>query len=366
MKVKYLDLNRINARHKSGLDEAYFRVCESGMYISGDELRLFESDYARYTGTRYCIGVANGLDALRLILRGYMELGFLRTGDEVLVPANTFIATILAVTDCGLKPVLVEPSLDDYQIDSRYIEEKITSRTRALIIVHLYGICAFNRYIADVCRKYNLKLIEDNAQAHGCYFDDKKTGSLGDATGHSFYPGKNLGALGDGGAVTTDDGELDYVVRGLSNYGSEKKYHFRFKGLNSRLDTLQAAFLRVKLRTLDKEIDERRCIAAFYGERIKNDSVILPVFRESNAWHIYPVRTERRAIFQEFLHSNGIETLIHYPLAPHKQQCYKEWNDQSFPFSEKIHSEILSLPLYQTMTDDEVRYVSDTVNAFSG
>jgi len=311
--------------------------------------------------------VANGLDALILIIRAYKEMGLMHDGDEVIVPANTYIASILAITENGLTPVLVEPDIETLEIDDRLIEDAITPRTKAVMIVHLYGRCAYTDKIGDICRKHGLKLIEDNAQAHGCRFKSgKRTGSLGDAAGHSFYPGKNLGAFGDGGAVTTDDGELAKVVRTLANYGSSKKYVFDYCGRNSRLDEIQAAVLSVKLRHLDEDNEVRRQIARYYMEHISNPAVTLPLVPDWNAnvFHVFPILCERRDELQEYLKENGVQTIIHYPIPPHKQKCYSEWNGLSLPITERIHREELSLPMSPAMTAEQVHTVCEAINAW--
>lgn len=364
--IKFLDLQKVTQKYYFEIQEAISRTINSGWYLQGEENKHFESNYANYIGTKFCVGVANGLDALTLIFRAYIEMGVLKQGDEVLVPANTYIATILAITENGLNPVFVEPSINTYEIDDSKIEKLIGTKTKALCIVHLYGRCAFSDRIAAICKKYKLKLIEDNAQAHGCSFNGMKTGSIGDAAGHSFYPGKNLGALGDGGAVTTNDAELATMVRQLANYGSSKKYVFDYCGKNSRLDEIQASILNVKLRHLDEDNDSRRKIAEYYIENIINTDIIIPncFDYQSNVFHIFPIRCERRDVLQQYLTENGIQTLIHYPIPPHKQKCYREWNDLSLPITEKIHAEELSLPINQVMEDYEVIKVVDALNNF--
>lgn len=364
--VKYLDLQKITAKYAEEIHKAVARVTDSGWYLQGEENKRFEQHYAEYIGTRHCIGVANGLDALIWILRAYIEMGLMKTGDEVLVPANTYIASILAITENGLKPVLIEPRLSSYQIDEDLIEKHITERSKVLMIVHLYGQCAYSDKIKALCLRYGLKLIEDNAQAHGCLYRGRKTGSLGDAAGHSFYPGKNLGAFGDGGAVTTNDNELAKVVRTLANYGSERKYVFSYTGRNSRLDEIQAAVLDVKLRYLDQDIELRKQVAARYLQEIRHPEIQLPVVtgRDQHVYHIFPVRCSRRDALQTFLDSRGIQTLIHYPIPPHKQACYPEWNNMSLPLTEQIHREELSLPLSPVMTGEEIDQVIDAVNSF--
>ena len=345
--IPFLDLKGINAQYRAELIEACTRVIDSGWYIQGNECKEFEKEFAEYCGTKYAIGAGNGLEALILILRAYKELGFMNDGDEIVVPSNTYIASILAISENNLVPVLVEPDINTYLIDPNRIEEKITSKTRAIMPVHLYGQTCEMDKINAMAKKYNLKVVEDSAQSHGAYFKEKRSGNLGDASGFSFYPGKNLGALGDGGAVTTNDDELAQVVRALRNYGSHKKYENLYKGINSRLDEMQAAMLRVKLRYLDNEIEKRREIANYYLENIKNDKLILPTVRaeDNHVWHLFVIRTKERDKLQKYLLENGIQTLIHYPIPPHRQKAYKEWNNQSYSISEQIHNEVLSLPI---------------------
>ena len=373
--IKYLDLKAVNSLYDEEIRSAVSRVLDSGWYLKGEATRRFEQHYAEYIGTRYCIGCGNGLDALTLIFRAYMEMGVMQRGDEVIVPANTYIASILAITECGLKPVLVEPSWETLQIDDTLIEQVITPRTRAIMIVHLYGCCAYTSRIGDICRKHHLKLIEDNAQAHGCTFEGRKTGSLGDAAGHSFYPTKNLGALGDAGAVTTDDSQLAAVVEALGNYGSSSKYVFDYVGRNSRMDEIQAAILDVKLKHLYADNQRRKEMAARYQREVSNDLVRLRLVgneqysRSSlpprdSVYHILPVFCERREELQKFLLDNGIETQIHYPIPPHKQRCYPEWNNLSLPITEKIHAQELSIPCNQALTDAEIERVVAFLNAF--
>jgi len=363
--IKFLDLQRINAQHRDELMDAMKRVLDSGWYLLGQEVRQFEKNLAEFIGSKHAIGVANGLDALRLILRGYIELGVMRPGDEVIVPSNTYIASILSVTDNGLTPVLVEPDLDTYNIDIRKIEQHITAKTKVIMLVHLYGRVVFSDEIRSLARKYGLKIIEDNAQAIGALWSGARAGNLGDAAGFSFYPGKNLGALGDAGAVTTNDDALAEVIRALANYGSQKKYVNKYKGLNSRLDELQAAMLQVKLKYIDAENARRRTIANMYRDGITNRNIILPQapeHGEEHVWHIYPIRTEKRDQLQQYLTENGIQTLIHYPIPPHRQEAYKEWSNLSFPLSERIHEEELSLPMSNVMTDEDVEQIVKTIN----
>ncbi len=364
--IKFLDLQKVTAKYSDEIHAAVQRVVDSGWYLQGQENENFERHYSEYIGTKYTVGVANGLDALIWILRGYIELGAMKPGDEVIVPANTYIATILAITENGLKPVLVEPDINTYQIDNRLIEAAITDRTRAIMIVHLYGCCAYTDKIGDICKKHNLKLLEDNAQAHGCLYNGHRTGSLGDAAAHSFYPGKNLGALGDAGAVTTNDKELADTIRALANYGSIKKYVFRYTGRNSRLDEIQAAILDVKLRHLDEDNAMRKQNARYYTEHIKHPDIILPKVDnwDRHVFHIFPIRTSRRDELQKYLTENDIQTNIHYPIPPHRQECYKEWNKLSFPVTEQIHREELSLPMSPVMTKYELSSVVEVINSW--
>ena len=369
--------------HGDEIREAANRVIEGGWYLQGKENEAFEQHYAEYIGTKYCIGCANGLDALIWIWRAYIELGVMQPGDEVILPANTYIATHLGITENGLVPVCVEPNPRTLEIDDSLLEAAITERTKAICIVHLYGRCACTQKILDLCAKYNLKLVEDNAQAHGCRFNGKRTGSLGDAAGHSFYPGKNLGALGDAGAVTTNDPELAAAIRALANYGSQRKYVFKYTGRNSRLDEIQAAILDVKLKYLDEDIAKRQEVAKYYYENIHNPLVELPerLPDVNNVYHLFPilVKSERvselgnegdsnRDRLHDYLADNGIGTVIHYPIAPHKQECYAEaaWNmpQLSLPITEKIADCELSLPISPCMTKEQVEYVVKCVNEF--
>ena len=358
--IAYLPLHQINALYDAELREAVSRVLDSGWYLKGEATQRFEEAYAEYIGTRHCIGCGNGLDALTLILRGYIELGVMQPGNEVIVPANTYIASILAITECGLKPVLVEPALDTLQIDDSKIEQAITPRTRAIMIVHLYGRCAYTSRIGDICQKHHLKLIEDNAQA--CTFEGRKTGSLGDAAGHSFYPGKNLGALGDAGAVTTNDDELAAVVRALGNYGSHQKYVHDYKGRNSRIDELQAAMLLAKLPYLDAANQRRKEIASLYINKVENPQIRIPQSDRDCVWHIFPIFSEHRDQLQQYLAKNGVETQIHYPIPPHKQRCYKEWSHLSLPITEQIHAQELSIPCHQAMTPADATVIVNLLN----
>lgn len=366
--IKFLELKKITALHGEEIKQAVNDVIESGWYLHSDANSRFESHFAQYIGTRHCIGVGNGLDSLTLILRAYKELGVIAEGDEIIVPANTYIATILAITDNNLKPVLVEPRLDTFQIDDSLIEKAITPRTRAIMIVHLYGRCAYTERIGELCRKYDLKLIEDNAQAHGCTYNGKRTGSLGDAAGHSFYPGKNLGALGDAGGVTTNDDQLADTIRALANYGSRKRYVFDMAGRNSRMDEIQAAVLDVKLKYLDEENSHRRSNALYYIKNISNPYVCVPsesYWRES-VFHIFPLMTSQRDRLQSYLKENGVQTDIHYPIPPHLQRAYSQWGRPSLPVTERIHREELSLPVSQVLTEEECKEVIRLINDFAG
>ncbi len=371
--MKYLDLQAINKPYGHAADE----VLQSGWYLRGEATRRFEEHYAEYIGTNHCIGCGNGLDALTLIFRAYKELGVLRDGDEVIVPANTYIASILSITENRLIPVLVEPDINTLQIDDTLIEQAITERTRAIMIVHLYGRCAYTERIGDICQRYGLKLIEDNAQAHGCMCDavhphrlattesrHTRTGALGSAAAHSFYPTKNLGAFGDAGAVTTDDDELATVIRALGNYGSSRHYVFDYIGRNSRMDEVQAAILDAKLRDLDAMNARRKEIAAIYINKVKHSDIIIPQCDRDSVWHIFPVLCKHRDELRNYLLDHGIETEIHYPIPPHKQQCYQEWNALELPVTEKIHQQELSIPCHPAMTNEEASHVADLLNQF--
>ena len=360
--IKFLDLKKINGRFRGELDAAAKRMLDSGWYLLGKEIERFEADFAAYCGVKHCIGCANGLDALKLIIKAY---GF-GPGDEIIVPANTYIASILAISDNGCTPVLVEPKWETRLIDEDLIEAAITSRTKAIMVVHLYGRAMNMTKVWAVVKKHGLKVIEDSAQAHGAMFDGRRTGALGDASGFSFYPGKNLGCLGDGGAVTTNDDELAAKVRALRNYGSDVKYHFTYRGTNSRLDEIQAAWLGVKLPCLDGDNQRRREIAARYCAEIKNPFIELPQGPndESMVWHVFAVTCPRRDELQKYLADNGIQTVIHYPIPPHKQPCYAEWNERNYPVTERIHQEILSLPISPVLTDEESNAIINVVNNF--
>lgn len=366
LKIPFLSLQDINNSFGNNLIECVINTIKSGWYIRGENCEKFEQEYSQYCGTKYCIGVANGLDALILIFRAYKELGILKDGDEVIVPANTYIASILSISANNLVPVLVEPSILTYNIDPEKIEEKITSKTKAILVVHLYGQVVVMNSINQIASKFKLKVIEDSAQAHGAIYKEKRVGNLGDASGFSFYPGKNLGCLGDGGAVTTNDKDLATVVRAIANYGSQKKYVNNFKGINSRLDEIQAAILSVKLLELDSDNKRRSEIAQIYLKTISNASILLPFVNNYNehVWHLFVIRCQERDLLQKYLAEKGIQTLIHYPLPPHKQEAYKEWNDLSFPIAEQIHREVLSLPMSPTLKDDEVKYIVSFLNSF--
>lgn len=358
--IKFLDLKKINERFRGEMDAATKRVLDSGWYLLGKEIERFEDDFAAYCGVKHCVGCANGLDALKLIIKAY---GF-GPGDEIIVPANTYIASILAISDNGCTPVLVEPKWETRLIDEDLIEQAVTPRTKAIMVVHLYGRAMDMTKVWAIAKKHGLKVIEDSAQAHGAMFDGRRTGNLGDASGFSFYPGKNLGCLGDGGAVTTNDDGLAEKVRALRNYGSDVKYHFPYCGTNSRLDEIQAAWLGVKLPRLDADNARRREIAARYCAEIKNPLVALPEMASSSVWHVFAVTCPRRDELQQYLNDNGVQTVIHYPIPPHKQPCYAEWNGRSHPVTERIHREILSLPISPVLTDDEVSEVICVVNEF--
>ncbi len=361
--IKFLDLKKVNERFRAEMDVAVKRVLDSGWYLLGKEVEQFEAEFAAFCGTKHCIGVANGLDALNLIIKAY---GF-SPGDEIIAPANTFIASLLALSENGCTPVLVEPDWTTRLIDIERIEAAVTTRTKAIMVVHLYGRAVDMEKVWGIARKYNLKVIEDSAQAHGSKYQGRRCGSLGDASGFSFYPGKNLGCLGDGGAVTTDDGELASKIRAIRNYGSDYKYHHIYKGTNSRLDEIQAAFLRVKLPHLDEDNAKRRAIAERYVREIHNPLIELPVLTvdpEQHVWHVFAVTCSERARLEKHLEANGIQTNIHYPIPPHRQGAYTELSGLSFPVSEKMHREILSLPMSPVLTDNEVATIINVVNSF--
>jgi len=365
--IKFLDLQKINMLHQKAIENKLLEIFRSGWYLLGNEVKSFEENLTEYIGTTHAIGVANGLDALRLIYRAYIELGIMEAGDEVIVPANTYIASILALSDNGLIPVLVEPNEDSFNIDTSKIEEAITTKTKSILIVHLQGRVVFNNELKTIAEKYNLKIVEDNAQAIGASWNNIKTGNLGDAAGFSFYPGKNLGALGDGGAVTTNDEKLALAIRAIANYGSNQKYVNIYKGLNSRLDEIQAAVLDVKLPFIDEENEKRRQIAHRYNNEIINFKIKLPeIPKDSNehVWHVYVIRTEERDSLQNYLTENNIQTIIHYPIPPHQQEAYKEFNHLSFPITEQMHKEVLSIPISPVMTSEEVNIIINAINKF--
>jgi dTDP-4-amino-4,6-dideoxygalactose transaminase len=368
--IEFLNLKAANREYRQELIEAATRVIDSGWYIQGTELKAFESEFAAYCGTKHCIGVANGLDALILTLRAWKELGKLKDGDEVIVPSNTYIASILAITANNLTPVLVEPNISTYNIDPIKIKEAITAKTKVILPVHLYGQLAAMPEIMQIAKQHNLLVLEDSAQSHGAQIQGKKAGNWGDASGFSFYPGKNLGALGDAGAVTTNDAELATMLKALRNYGSHEKYKNLVPGVNSRLDEIQAAMLNVKLKYLDQETQHRRIIANLYLDGIKNPLIQLPLKEvnaetyEQHVWHLFVIRTEYRGALQKYLLEHGVQTLIHYPIPPHKQQAYKKWNNLSYPISEQIHNEVLSLPMGPTLSAVDADRIIALCNQF--
>lgn len=363
--IPFLDLKAVNAQYSNELIAACTRVIDSGWYINGIELELFEQEFASYCGTKYAIGVANGLDALILTLRAWKELGKLQDGDEVIVPSNTYIASILAISANNLTPILIEPDITTYNICPDKIQAAITDKTKAILPVHLYGRLADMPAIIDIAKRHDLLVLEDSAQAHGASINGQKAGNWGDASGFSFYPGKNLGALGDAGAITTNNDELANTLRALRNYGSHEKYKNLFQGVNSRLDEIQAAMLRVKLRYLDEEIIHRRKIAAAYIEGIDNQAIVLPSQQDKNhVWHVFVIRCEQRDALQNYLAENGVQTLIHYPIPPHRQQAYEEWNNLSYPISEKIHKEVLSLPISPVLKLESIIKIVELCNKF--
>lgn len=368
--IKLYDLQRITHEHADEYKAAMARVIDSGWFLQGDETKQFEHDYARYIGTQHCVAVANGLDALYLILRAYKEMGVMADGDEIIVPANTYIATILAITRNNLEPVLVEPTWHHLELDTDRVEQAITPRTRGIMTVHLYGRLACNEQLLDICHRHHLKLMEDNAQAQGCTFNGKHTGSLGDAAAHSFYPGKNIGAMGDAGAVTTDNAELAATIRALANYGSERKYVFKYAGINSRMSEMDAAVLRIKLKYLDHDNARRQQLADFYYGHISNPLITLPerLPDAHNVYHQFPIFCKERNQLQTFLAQQGVQTLIHYPIPPHKQQCYYEaWGHElSLPVTERIHAEELSIPMSPVVSADEAQQVVDVLNKWQG
>jgi dTDP-4-amino-4,6-dideoxygalactose transaminase len=365
--IKFLDLQQINLKHQQEIEDVLLETFRSGWYLLGERTKLFEQQLSSYCEVNNAIGVANGLDALRLIFRAYIELGVMKPGDEVIVPANTYIASILSITDNGLVPVLVEPDINTYNIDLSLIESKITAKTKAILLVHLYGSIVFSNEIYELASKYQLKIVEDNAQAIGAEWQGKKSGNLGDAAGFSFYPGKNLGALGDAGAVTCKDNDLATCIRALANYGSQQKYVNKYQGLNSRLDEIQSAVLSVKLKYLDEENKRRAEVAKTYLSEIKHPDIILPHHKLeelSHVYHVFVIRTSQRDQLQKYLETNQVQTIIHYPKPPHHQQAYKSYHNLSLPITEKIHNEVLSLPISQVLKDSEVTKVIDLLNQF--
>ena len=369
IQIPFLNLKQINTTHSSELKKIADSVINSGYYILGTQVQQFEAQFAKYCNTHYCIGVSNGLDALELILLAYKEIGYFNNLDEIIVPSNTYIATSLAVNNCGLTPIFVEPNPKTFNINPRLIEEKITKKTKAIIVVHLYGMpCEMNE-INTIARKYNLKVIEDSAQAHGALYEDSKVGSLGDVSAFSFYPGKNLGALGDAGCVTTNNNDIAQIIRDLRNYGSNKKYYNKYKGRNNRLDEMQAGFLNVKLKYLDNDIKRRNEIATQYLTKINNPHIELPYvpLGVHHVWHLFVIKCSTRQVrekIQKYLLNNGIETMIHYPVPIHKQEAYEEINNLSLPIAEKLSDTVLSIPLYQTLTDNEVSYIISVINEY--
>lgn len=364
--IPFLNLKEINLKYETELKSAFERVLNSGWYIQGEEVNKFEKEFSTYCGTKYTIGVSNGLDALIIIIKAYKELGLFNDGDEIIVPANTYIASILAISLNNLKPILVEPDINTFNISTKNIESKITNRTKGILVVHLYGQIVDIENVNNIAIKYGLKVIEDCAQAHGAIKNSTKAGNFGDAAGFSFYPGKNLGALGDAGAITTNDTILEKTIRSLINYGSVEKYINRIKGVNNRLDELQAAFLRVKLKFLNEEIAQRRIIANKYLNKINNNKIILPILseQESHVWHLFVIRTKRRDDLQKYLLNHKIQTVIHYPIPPHKQDAYKELNNLHLPITEQIHNEVLSLPISSIITDTEIEFIINTINNY--
>lgn len=369
--IPFLDLKTINNQYRQNLIDATTRVIDSGWYVLGQEVKAFEHEFASYCGTQYCVGMANGLDALVLTLRAWKELGKIKEGDEVIVPANTYIASILAITENKLKPILVEPNEETYNLCPKNVRQAITKKTKAILVVHLYGRLAPMKAIMELSTEYSLLVLEDSAQAHGASIDGKRAGNWGHASGFSFYPGKNLGALGDAGAMTTNDEELAQTVRALGNYGSHKKYENLYQGTNSRLDEIQAAILRVKLNYLDLEINTRRNVAIFYADRIDNLNVKMPINSGLNVscldhhvFHLFVIRVLNRTRFQKYLENKGIQTLIHYPIAPHLQRAYKDFNSLSLPITEALHNEVISLPIGPYMSQGDIEHIIEVVNSF--
>lgn len=364
--IKFLDLKKINSQYDQELKIAANQVIDSGWYLMGKELETFEKKYANFCKVKFALGVANGLDALRLIFRAYIELGIMNKGDEIIVPANTYIASVLAITDNDLTPVFVEPNLETYNLNSNKIVAAITDKTKAILTVHLYGQNSIDDQMLEICSSHNLKLIEDSAQSHGAKWNNKISGGIGDAAGHSFYPGKNLGALGDAGAVTTNDKDLARTISALRNYGSEKKYENIYKGLNSRLDEIQAAFLNIKLKYIQVDIENRRKVANFYLTNINNKNIILPTVlnEKGHVWHLFVIRVNNRQKLQTYLLDHGVQTLIHYPIPTHKQDAYNEFNKLHFPITEMIHKDILSLPMSGILEKSQLINVVNCLNRY--
>lgn len=364
--IPYLDLKKINLTYKKEILNKISTLVDSGWYIRGELCARFEEEYASFCGTKFCVGVASGLDALSLIFRAYKEIGYMKDNDEVIVPSNTYIASILSITENNLKPILVEPTLNDFLIDPTKIESKITSKTKAIMVVHLYGQTCQMDKINKIAKKFNLKVIEDAAQSHGAYFNDKRCGNLGDAAGFSFYPTKNLGALGDSGAITTNDKQLKEVIYALANYGSSIKYENTYKGINSRLDDIQAGILSIKLKNLDYENQKRRQIAKKYIQNINNNLIVIPKaeVEKNHVWHLFVIRTENRNRLAKYLLENDVQTSIHYPIPPHKQEAFNEWGKMSYPISEKIHAEVLSLPSGSFLADTDIDQIIELLNQY--
>lgn len=364
MHIPFLDLNKINSRFEKEFLSASKQIIRNGFFVLGDEVNSLEADLAGYIGCKHVIGVANGLDALTLIFRGYKELGLLKEGDEIIVPANTYIASILAITENGLKPILIDPNPDTFNLE--LIAENISEKTKAILHVHLYGLATWNNQLYKNLQRKGVLIIEDCAQSIGCLHEGIQSGNLGDAAGFSFYPGKNLGALGDGGAIATNNSNLANTVRALGNYGSHKKYHNQFQGLNSRLDEIQAAFLKIKLKRLDEDNEHRRYLASIYDAMLSGLPIIKPVFNNDHVYHLYVIRTKRRDDLQSYLLKRGIQTLIHYPIPPHKQEAFKNFRKLSFPITENIHEEVLSLPMSPVLSKEDVQYVCAEIKKFFG
>lgn len=368
--IPFLDIKKINIQYRKFFLKSFNRILKSGQYIGGTELESFEMEFSKYCGTKYCIGVANGLDALKLIFRAYKSIGKLKAGDAVIVPANTYIASILSISENKLKPILVEPDIETFNLNPDLIEKKITSKTKAIMPVHLYGQLAEMKKINVIAKKYNLLVIEDSSQAHGASSMRRKAGNWGDAAGFSLYPGKNLGALGDAGVVTTNNKKLSNVIKILRNYGSQKKYYNLYKGINSRLDPLQAAMLNVKLKYLESETKIRRSIAELYLRNLNNPSIILPKIdnllnNKAHVWHLFVIRCKKRNELKKYLSDNGVQTIIHYPVPPHKQKAFKEWNNKKFPITEKIHNEVLSLPISSVQTINDTKKIISIINRWN-